>query len=296
MSHYDLYESLGLSRQSSTADLAAELEARIADLPASDTGLQDQLVTARAILGDETRRSLYDQRLDDPTAPTIDIVSLRELAALNTAGPVQGAGESKESPATGAQVQQQAGSFARQAGDRAAAAGHQVQESFKQSNLMAIGITAVVTALVVGLLGWATGLFGGDEFKAQKSFVNDFLSQDDEGDLRDWITENSIVEARDELMSDLLLEDGQSFTGLDAAFGGSDLGSSDTVLTVEQMKMSTMEDNDEFYEGLEDEGVTREEIDSMTIVGIVDGSDEPRGGAMLIKRDGDHKLITIFTQ
>ncbi|MDN5724227.1 MAG: hypothetical protein L0H20_14760, partial [Corynebacterium sp.] len=86
MAHYDLYQSLGLDRQASTADLARDLDDRLSSAAPDDAGMIDQLTTARAILGDDTRRGLYDQRLDDPNAAEIDIDSLHELAALNVAG------------------------------------------------------------------------------------------------------------------------------------------------------------------------------------------------------------------
>lgn len=298
MAHYDLYQSLGLSRQSSTPALGRELDGRLAQAPAGDVSTRDQLTVARAILGDDTRRSLYDQRLNDATAPEIDVESLRDLAAMST-----GRDGTTNTVATGGgvgtedQAQRQTGQFVRQAGSRVTAAGHQVQDSFKQSNLLAITITAVVTAVIVGLAGWASGLFGGGEqFKASKSVVNDMLSKEDPDDLREWVRKNSIVQDRDEVLSSLNLEDGQSFNGMDAVFGGSDLKASDTVLTVEQMKLNVMEDSESFYDGIEDGGYTREEVDSLTVVGIADGSDDPRGSALLMKRDGDYQLAAIFTR
>lgn len=298
MAHYDLYQSLGLSRQSSTPALGRELDGRLAQAPAGDVSTRDQLTVARAILGDDTRRSLYDQRLNDATAPEIDVESLRDLAAMST-----GRDGTTNTVATGGgvgtedQAQRQTGQFVRQAGSRVTAAGHQVQDSFKQSNLLAITITAVVTAVIVGLAGWASGLFGGgDQFKASKSVVNDMLSKEDPDDLREWVRKNTIVQDRDEVLSSLNLEDGQSFNGMDAVFGGSDLKASDTVLTVEQMRLNVMEDSESFYDGIEDGGYTREEVDSLTVVGIADGSDDPRGSALLMKRDGDYQLAAIFTR
>ncbi|MGO1379322.1 MAG: hypothetical protein ACTHVU_03410 [Corynebacterium sp.] len=295
MAHYDLYQSLGLSRQSSPAELGMELDGRLAQVPADDAGLQDQLSTARAILGDETRRSLYDQRLDDPSAPEIDVVSLRELAALNTGDATAPAGATSGAASGGAgQFQQHAGQFARTAGGKASAAGHQVQDSFKQSNILAIGITAVVTAVVVGLAGWALGLFGGgDPYKASKSVVDDMLSQEGEEDLRDWVTENSVSQSRDEVMNSFGLEDGQSFVGLDSYFGGSDFRAGDTVITIDQLKLNIMEDPEELYEGIEEEGFTREEVDSMNVVGVVDGDDETRGNVMLLEIDGDYQVMGV---
>lgn len=85
MSHYNLYESLGLSRQASSEELAQKLDSRLSDL--RKQGKEDsapeveEVATARRILGDSDLRRVHDSRLDDPSAPDIDIPALRELAA-----------------------------------------------------------------------------------------------------------------------------------------------------------------------------------------------------------------------
>ena len=111
MAHYDIYQSLGLDRSASTSDLARDIDSKLATTSPTDAGAQEELSTARAILGDDNRRSLYDQRLDDPSAPEIDIDSLRELAALDL-----GTSSAAGNPGKGQQFQQQAGQFARTAG------------------------------------------------------------------------------------------------------------------------------------------------------------------------------------
>ncbi|MGP9724982.1 hypothetical protein ACT3SZ_13300 [Corynebacterium sp. AOP40-9SA-29] len=293
MAHYDLYHSLGLSRQSSPAELAAELDNQLTQAPADDAGLQDQLSTARAILGDETRRSLYDQRLDDPSAPEIDVVSLRELAALNTGGaPAPAAANGAASGGAG-QFQQQAGQFARTAGDKASAASHQVQDSFKQSNILAIAITAVVTAVVVGLAGWALGLFGGgDPYKDAKNMTNEMLEQGSADDLRSWIQENSTYEDRDDVLSTLRLSGDGSFSGMDSLFGGGHLSAGEVVAS-DQLLMMTYGDLEDIYEEFADEGYSREEVDSMVLVGVADGGDESKGSVLMLERDGDYQIVRV---
>jgi curved DNA-binding protein CbpA len=290
MAHYDIYQSLGLDRTASTSDLARDIDSKLAATSPTDAGAQEELSTARAILGDDNRRSLYDQRLNDPTAPEIDIDSLRELAALNVGGSA-----AADSPGKGQQFQQQAGQFARTAGAKTSAATHQVQDSFKQSKLLAIVITAIVTAVVVGLAGWFFGLFGSDPNKEAKGVVNELLDQDDEDDLRSWIKDNSTHEDRDSLMSSLELDDDGSFNGMDALFGGSDLKAGKLLLDSEQFRMVSGYSKDDFYENAEENGYTEEEADSVVSISVVDENDKERGVVGLIERDGDYQITEVET-
>lgn len=291
MAHYDLYQSLGLNRNASTTQLAAEIDYRLADSSRNDPSGNEELSTARAVLGNDTRRSLYDQRLADPGAPEIDIAALRELASLDVAdsGGTGGAGAT----GGGRQFQQQAGQFARQAGGRATETGRQVQDSFKQSNLLAIAITAVVTAVVVGLAGWMLGLFGGDDHRSAKSTVNDMLDHNDADELQSWIQDNSTYQDRDDVLSTLRLSGSGSFSGMDSLFGGTNLSAGDGTVGMEQLQMSVGAwDTDEWFEELESDGYSREEIESLVAVSVVDG-DEIVGSVMMLERDGDHQVVDV---
>lgn len=303
MAHYDLYNALGLSRQSSSAELAADIDRQLAATPADDAGAQDQLTTARAVLGDATRRNLYDQRLDDPNAPEIDIPSLHELASLDTsttvppaAAPAGPAATPAGNGASGAQFQEKAQQFARQAGGRATEAGHQVQESFRQSKLLAVVITAVVTAVVVGLLGWFLGLFGGsDEYKDARSTVSEMLDQDNADDLRSWIQDNSTYQDRDSVLSSLKLSgDSSSFSGMDSLFGGSDLEPG-YVLNFEQTLAVFLADREDVYEELESEGYSQEQAESMLAVAVENGEGTILGGVTVIQTDDGYKVVNIST-
>lgn len=79
MAHYNLYKSLGLDRGKNTHVLGAEIDARLAS-DGLDPALRDELEVARRVLGDAQRRSAYDTKLDDPSAPPIDVAALRDLA------------------------------------------------------------------------------------------------------------------------------------------------------------------------------------------------------------------------
>ena len=294
MAHYDIYQSLGLERFASSTDLAQQIDDRLAAVGPGDAGAREELTVARSILGDETRRGLYDQRLDDPSAAEIDIDSLRELASLNLGGQAGGSGAPTGS-GKGQQFQQQAGQFARTAWAKTAEASHQVQDSFKQSKGLAIIVTAVVTAVVVGVAGWALGLFGQTEDKAAKGLVNEMLDKNHSDDLRSWIQDNSTHQDRDEVMSSLKLSGDDSFNGMDALFGGSDLSAGTRVLDAEQLKMSLGSSSKDFYEGAEDEGYTREEIDSIIFIAVIDKNDKPRGAVGMLERDGDFQIIAVET-
>ncbi len=294
MAHYDIYQSLGLERFASSTDLAQQIDDRLAAVGPGDAGAREELTVARSILGDETRRGLYDQRLDDPSAAEIDIDSLRELASLNLGGQAGGSAAPTGS-GKGQQFQQQAGQFARTAGAKTAEASHQVQDSFKQSKGLAIIVTAVVTAVVVGVAGWALGLFGQTEDKAAKGLVNEMLDKNHSDDLRSWIQDNSTHQDRDEVMSSLKLSGDDSFNGMDALFGGSDLSAGTRVLDAEQLKMSLGSYRKEFYEEAEDEGYTREEIDSIIFIAVIDKNDKPRGAVGMLERVGDFQIIAVET-
>lgn len=75
----DLYHDLDLDRSKSPSELATELDHRRRGVSWDDKALHEQLTVARRILGNPTKRSMYDQRLADPSA-NIDVDNLRGLA------------------------------------------------------------------------------------------------------------------------------------------------------------------------------------------------------------------------
>ncbi|MGO1949857.1 MAG: hypothetical protein ACTH1D_09495 [Mycobacteriaceae bacterium] len=301
MAHYDIYRSLGLDRNASGADLARELDSRLSATPPGDAAAVEELTTARSILGDGGRRSLYDQRLDDPNAPEIDVDSLRELAALDLGGPGSaapggGVPSSDAAPGKGQEFGRQAGQFARQAGSTSAAAGKQVKDSFTQSKGLAIGLTALVTAVVVLLGGWGMGkLLGGDgqpDFSDAQGTVDDMLEQDDVDELRDWLQDNSLHEMRDDVISSLNASEGGSFNGMDAVFDGSGLEAG-VGMSLEQMAMTANTPVDSILEDAQDDGVSREEAESVVVVGVRDGDGDYKGNVTLAERDGDYSIVQV---
>lgn len=290
MAHYDIYQSLGLARSTPTGELDRQLADRLEAVPQDDAAAVDELTTARAVVGNDTRRSLYDQRLDDPNAEDIDVASLKELAALQVDGPA----------GNGRQFQQQAGQFARTAGAKATGAGRQVKDSFTQSKGLAIGITAVVTAVVVLLVGWGIGSLtgGGSGVKEDKdaiALVDDLLEQNTSEDLRSWLRENTAYQFRDEIMEGMNVGDGNSdsFNGMDAFFSGSGLHAKTTLNVGEQLPGGTGVDESEDLAAM---GLSEEEADSRLIVGVAKDSGNYGGLVALVEQGGNLKVLNIVNR
>lgn len=94
MTSYNLYESLGLDRTKTPEQLDAELSQRITGVT-RETPEFYELDAARSVLGDATKRSMYDQRLDSDAEVTI--TDIQHLAAMN----VHGAGAAAASGSSG---------------------------------------------------------------------------------------------------------------------------------------------------------------------------------------------------
>lgn len=80
MAHHNFYDSLGLDRGKDAEALGRDIDQRLQSRELSDAA-RDELQVARRILGDPGRRKVYDTRLDDPSAPTIDVRALRQMAS-----------------------------------------------------------------------------------------------------------------------------------------------------------------------------------------------------------------------
>lgn len=290
MAHYDIYQSLGLDRSAPTRELDRQLADRLAAVAKDDAAAVDELTTARAVVGNDTRKALYDQRLDDPNAEDIDVASLKDLAALDV-------GDDVPSSQQGGQSQQKSGQFARTAGAKVTGAGRQVQDSFKQSKGLAIGITAVVTTVVVLLAGWGIGsLTGGKsaDFSAPKKVVDEMLEQNSADDLRSWLQDHTVHETRDDVLSTMNVSDSgsSSFSGMDSHFSGAGLHAS-TGLTIEQLAISAGESAEVLFEDVEDDGISKEEAESIVVIGIRDDTDNYKGIVTLVERDGDYRITDV---
>lgn len=88
--HYNLYESLGIDRDWSTGKIGDELKERLEKLRNDGVSEYDpryqETNVALGVLGDDAKRSVHDERLDDPLAPRMGIPELRTLASTGSLG------------------------------------------------------------------------------------------------------------------------------------------------------------------------------------------------------------------
>lgn len=83
MPHHDLYESLRLNRNQTCDQLAEELDNRLVALGPHGGPRVPEMQAARAILGDPSRRTLYDGQLADTTSQPITPSDIATLAAMD---------------------------------------------------------------------------------------------------------------------------------------------------------------------------------------------------------------------
>lgn len=76
----DLYRIYQLDRQQPPEALAQQLERQLVATDPSDSLTRGRIETARVILGDPSRRAVYDQQLGDPSGPPITEQTLAALA------------------------------------------------------------------------------------------------------------------------------------------------------------------------------------------------------------------------
>ena len=76
----DLYAIYGLDRQQPPEALAQQLDRQLAATDPSDSLTRGRIETARVILGDSSRRAVYDQQLGDPSASPVTEATLAALA------------------------------------------------------------------------------------------------------------------------------------------------------------------------------------------------------------------------
>lgn len=81
MQHYNLYKTLELDPSASSELLVDELTQRLDSGLTSNPGGEEELRLAREILGDPTKRQMYDSRLKADSGMPMNVQSLRSLAA-----------------------------------------------------------------------------------------------------------------------------------------------------------------------------------------------------------------------
>lgn len=170
MSHYNLYNSLGLDPEASSEELAQKIQQRIIDGDTSNQGGAEELNLAREILGTPEKRSMYDRRLADQNSAPMNVESLRSLAARQVGAPAPGTqapGAQQQAPQSQPQQQWVApstGDSNPSATDTSAPSGSAAEGSATSKKWIPIAIAAVaiigVIALVASLLTRSGGGFG----------------------------------------------------------------------------------------------------------------------------------------
>lgn len=165
MSHYNLYNSLGLDPEASSEELAQKIQQRIIDGDMSNQGGAEELNLAREILGNPEKRSMYDRRLADQNGAPMNVESLRSLAARQVGAQAPGTqapGAQQQAPQT--QPQQQwaapsAGEPNPNGSSTSATAGSDAPKKWIPIAIAAVAIIGVI-ALAASLLTRSGGGFG----------------------------------------------------------------------------------------------------------------------------------------
>ncbi|MGX1739694.1 hypothetical protein ACWIB8_11125 [Corynebacterium flavescens] len=203
---YTLYQSLGLDRSLPPEALAAQIESMLAQ-PGLEAYRAGELQAAHAILGNPSKRGMYDRRIDDPVAPPMTVAEMQALAAAPLGGdpaknptetPREGLQEDRRENHTLGSIPAAASSEAG-AKDSFAAVGTKLQEKlpvaraaikrgatvakqrFSQASVpVRVGVAAGAVAVVAlgavvgtGILDGKSGLRGGGQISASADSTYD---------------------------------------------------------------------------------------------------------------------------
>lgn len=276
MAHYDLYQALGLSRGADTASLVSQIDAMLSSQVATNPGGPEELQIARAILGDPSRREVYDQKLNDPLAPEINIVALRELAATNFGTPAPSS-QPWQAPKSGSQSWSKMQTRLKPA---LASAG---------SSKGVIAVTAVATALIIALVVGLVSLVGhitSDERKV-KGLANDFLQLRTTEETELWLAHNAFSPLRDELESELDIPD--DYSGVDNTFGIRDPQAGE-VIPFEPMLKAFFSFDEETMEA----AYARDGVDAIYVVTVADRGGRDQTVRLVIIVDGGTAQLAVI--
>lgn len=317
VAHYNLYETLGLNRNDSTANLRSALESRLADGKFDNPGGEEEVKLAINVLGDDQKRGLYDSRLNDPNADDVDVSALRQLSELNLGGanPAAGAAAGGAAGAAGGAAAASAaqpegpgrGAAARENLDKGLASAkqgfanaregatkqaHELGAEYKKSSKKAIIVTAVaagVAGLIIGgLLGGLLGGGGGGgtglkKEGAAKDVAQAYIDADSKRAVEDWVSENASREYRDYL-DELAEETPEDY--LDAR----DLKVGDTASEWAAMSSRITGNRESFAELAESE-----KLEDVGVVQILNGNDDLVGFVSMSLIDGKWEVTGVYT-
>lgn len=209
MSHYDLYQALGLSRSSSSAEIVSLIDARLAAQDFSNPGGLEELHIGRAILGTEDARAFYDSKLDDPNAPQIDVPALRQIAdQVRSQHPESVPHEvSSSKPSFTQNLQKNFGDLKDKSKPLQDTARAEIKRSSKGVIAATAAITAVIMLAIFGLFTFLTSdrgneLAGGEKLAEQ--MIN--LKEDN---AKKWIRDNVSSGAIGDVEAEFGLADGE---------------------------------------------------------------------------------------
>lgn len=213
MAHYNLYESLGIDRSTSTQDIAEDIDKRLSTGNTSNLGGEDELQVARQVIADPTKRGMYDARLDDPSAPEIDIAALRDLGELQV--PAQGQQQQSQAQPISQQFQQPGQPQQPQQPKQPS----KLKREFARSSKLALTLAAVVPLLaVLVLFGAYKGVswFFSDE-REVKNLSQEFLDLRKKGETQMWMDEHVGKEFMSDASDYFDLDDG-GYEGMNKEF------------------------------------------------------------------------------
>lgn len=204
MAHYNLYESLGIDRSTSTLDIAEDIDKRLSTGNTSNPGGEDELQVARQVIADPTKRGMYDARLDDPSAPEIDIAALRDLSELQV--PAQGQQQQLQQPGQPQQPQQPKQPS-------------KLKREFARSSKVALTVAAVVPLLAVLVL---FGAYKGvswffSDARDVKNLSQEFLDLRKKGETQMWMDDHVGKEFMSDASDYFDLDDG-GYEGMNKEF------------------------------------------------------------------------------
>ena len=306
MAHYDLYSSLGLDRAMDSSAILTEIEHRISSGITTNPGGMEELDIAKRILGNPTKRGMYDAKLADLQAADVNIVALRELANADfgeAAAPTAAAaapGATGAAASSGAHAQP-AGSTSVKAREKFTQYSQQAQQKLspvlssaktevaRSSKPVIIGTALVTLAAVLLVLGiYALATRDWDAAKVKKS-ANQFLSLVDERETMDWLRDNADVESLDSIESTLEIGDG--FRGVDRAVESSD-PRVDRVVSMEDVFGVFVLDPETIQDELDRDG-----LEKAYAVRIESGDGRPSNTLLDYGiRDGKPVLMDVTTQ
>lgn len=167
MAHYDFYRILNIDRSSSEQEIIDALDNRIAMGETNNPGGIEELRLAQAVLGDPQRRHIYDSTLDNPQAPDINVIAIKELSTLPIGGatPVS---HVDQTPSTKPKIAKPA------------------RAGLSKKALKVIGVVVGI-AILGGALLFFIPRFG----SSPDSMADEVLKLEDSAEAYEWIRENA---------------------------------------------------------------------------------------------------------